>query len=641
MQRSLGTPLGERAGSQAKSLPPVPPLVPSAQYLRMSTDDQQTSIPVQRDAIQSYATAHGFEVVATYSDAGKSGLYIKNRPGLRHLLSDVLGGECRFRAILVFDVSRWGRFQDTDESAHYEFLCRRAGIPVHYCAEQFDNDGRMPNAILKSLKRAMAAEYSRELTVKTSAGQRLLAAEGYHVGGAAGYGLRRMLISANDRRRRVLQKGECKNLKSDHTILTPGPKREVDCVRTIFALAAKKNNSPHRIAQELNRRGLRYCGNKRWDYPRVYRILKNEKYIGSNVWGRNQCPFRSRPQRVPRSAWIIKPGAFPAVISSELFACTQKQISRRKCGPGKPETYYLDRLVKFLAGDGVLPTEVLKKRRRVIQTMCTRHFGSAFRAYGLIGYKPPSHVVNSHEAALKMRSLRTNLFNQLKTLFPSRVRMVHHSGEKPFRILELDGHLRIAAHICRIATSTVSGEPRWMLRMRPTDGRLPALICMPDRELNRLTAFYFVADLGQAETKWKIIGRAHPWLSPQNRLQSLADVYRVATQAMEGQSRNPPEEVSIVGDVVFTEDGSTMHIDGNEIQLSRANAAIFRLLLRNAGRVVPRRLLSLSRTKDKEIYLNIHIHELRKALGTRFRNRIVTFVNEGYLYEKVSTTPSI
>lgn len=45
----------------------------------------------------------------------------------------------------VYDVSRGGRFQDTDESAHYEFLCRRAEIAVPYCAEQFENDGRFGN----------------------------------------------------------------------------------------------------------------------------------------------------------------------------------------------------------------------------------------------------------------------------------------------------------------------------------------------------------------------------------------------------------------------------------------------------------------------------------------------------------------
>jgi DNA invertase Pin-like site-specific DNA recombinase/DNA-binding winged helix-turn-helix (wHTH) protein len=617
------------------------PQIPAAQYLRMSTGDQQTSIPVQRDAIQRYATAHGFEIVATYSDVGKSGLYIRNRPGLRHLLRKVLSGECRFRAILVFDVSRWGRFQDTDESAHYEFLCRRAGIPVHYCAEQFDNDGRLPNAILKSLKRAMAAEYSRELTVKISSGQKRLAAQGYHVGGAAGYGLRRMLVSANDRRRQVLQEGERKNLKSDHTVLIPGPKREADCVRTIFALAANKKNSPRSIAEELNRRKLPYRGTQRWDYIRVYRILKSEKYIGSNVWGRNQCPFRNRPQRVPRSAWIIKPGAFPAVISSEQFVRAQKQISRRRCNPGKPDNYYLDRLARFLLRKGEMPAGMLKKRRRITASMCTRHFGGVFPAYELIGYKPTSHVVNSHEAALKMRSLKADLFNQLKKLFPSKLRMVHYSGEKRFRTLELDGHVRIAVHICRIARSTASGEPRWMLRMRPRDGRLPALICMPDSGLSRLTAFYFLTDLGQVETKWKIVGEAHPWLASTKRLQSLSDLYRVATHVVEGQPQKQHQDVSIVGDVVFREDSPTMLIDGNEIQLSRANAAIFRLLLRNEGRVVPRRVLSVSRTKDKEVYLNIQIHQLRKALGTRFRDRIATFRNQGYMYQKVSAIPSI
>ena len=156
-------------------------LVPVAQYLRMSTDDQPNSIPNQR-----YATAHGFEIVATYADPGKSGLEIRNRPGLRRLLRDVVAGNYVFRAILVCDVSRWGRFQDTDESAHYEFLCRRAGIQVHYCAEQFENDGKLPNAIMKTLKRTMAAEYSRELSLKIAAAHKRMAEEGYHVGGVAG-----------------------------------------------------------------------------------------------------------------------------------------------------------------------------------------------------------------------------------------------------------------------------------------------------------------------------------------------------------------------------------------------------------------------------------------------------------------------
>nr|QQZ48914.1 recombinase family protein [Phenylobacterium glaciei] len=73
------------------------------------------SIENQRSAIASYAVERGFEVVCSYVDAGRSGLTLTGRPGLKALLSDALGPAPDFRAILVFDVSRWGRFQDVDQ----------------------------------------------------------------------------------------------------------------------------------------------------------------------------------------------------------------------------------------------------------------------------------------------------------------------------------------------------------------------------------------------------------------------------------------------------------------------------------------------------------------------------------------------
>src|ERR1700676_2418736 len=128
-------------------------LVPAAQYLRMSTEHQQYSLENQTTAIQVYAESHGFEVVRTYSDSAKSGLVLRRRTGLQQLLKDVVDGTSTYRVILVYDVSRWGRFQDTDESAHYEFLCKSAGVPVHYCAETFANDGTLPSLIMKRQKR--------------------------------------------------------------------------------------------------------------------------------------------------------------------------------------------------------------------------------------------------------------------------------------------------------------------------------------------------------------------------------------------------------------------------------------------------------------------------------------------------------
>jgi len=89
-------------------------LIPAAQYLRMSTEHQQYSLENQSTAIQKYAESHGFEVVRTYSDAARSGVVLRYRAGLQQLFQDVVSGTSAYRAILVYDVSRWGRFQDTD-----------------------------------------------------------------------------------------------------------------------------------------------------------------------------------------------------------------------------------------------------------------------------------------------------------------------------------------------------------------------------------------------------------------------------------------------------------------------------------------------------------------------------------------------
>ena len=126
--------------------PPQLPLARrAAQYVRMSTEHQQYSTENQADKILDYAAQHGFEIVRTYADEGKSGLSISGRDGLQRLLADVKVGNTDFEAVLVYDVSRWGRFQDADESAHYEYTCKQAGILVIYCAEQFENDGSPVN----------------------------------------------------------------------------------------------------------------------------------------------------------------------------------------------------------------------------------------------------------------------------------------------------------------------------------------------------------------------------------------------------------------------------------------------------------------------------------------------------------------
>jgi DNA invertase Pin-like site-specific DNA recombinase len=107
----------------------------------MSTDLQKYSTENQLHTIRRYAEQRGFTIVRVFEDSGRSGLRMDGRDGLQSLMLEVQSGAAGFQAILVYNVSRWGRFQDADEGAYHEHLCSRAGIPVHYCGEQFDNDG--------------------------------------------------------------------------------------------------------------------------------------------------------------------------------------------------------------------------------------------------------------------------------------------------------------------------------------------------------------------------------------------------------------------------------------------------------------------------------------------------------------------
>src|SRR6185503_1975963 len=102
------------------------------------------------------------------------------------------------------------RFQDADESAYYEYICKRANVKIHYCAEQFENDGSLSSSLIKTMKRTMAGEYSRELSVKVFAGQCRLIELGFRQGGNAGYGLRRQLIDRNGLPKGILTRGEHK-----------------------------------------------------------------------------------------------------------------------------------------------------------------------------------------------------------------------------------------------------------------------------------------------------------------------------------------------------------------------------------------------------------------------------------------------
>ncbi|KIM00565.1 Recombinase [Paramagnetospirillum magnetotacticum MS-1] len=361
--------------------------VRAAQYVRMSTEHQRYSTENQADIIAQYAARRGIAIVRTYADEGKSGLSIDGRDALKLLIHDVEAGNTDFTTILVYDISRWGRFQDADESAYYEHVCKRAGITVQFCAEQFENDGSLSATIIKGMKRAMAGEYSRELSVKVFTGQCRLIELGYRQGGAAGFGLRRMLLDERGSPKGILTRGEHKSLQTDRVVLVPGPPDEVEIVQRIYSMFVDGKKTEGEIAAILNAEGLSTDYGRPWTRGTIHQVLSNEKYVGNNVF--NRMSFKLKKKRVHNGAdiWIRRDGAFPAIVPIEMFRTAGDIIVARSVRYSDGEM--LDRLAGLLADRGELSGLIIDEMDGMPSSSAYRsRFGSLLRAYQLVGYAP-------------------------------------------------------------------------------------------------------------------------------------------------------------------------------------------------------------------------------------------------------------
>ena len=361
----------------------------AAQYVRMSTEVQRYSLENQKDAIAAYASKHGLEIVATYADAGMSGVTANNREGLKHLLRDVLAPNRAFDTVLVLDVSRWGRFQDPDEAAHYEFICAAAGVQVRYCAEAFESDGSLASTVMKQIKRVMAGEYSRELSVKVRAGVRKQTVAGNVQGGPPPYGARRQVFSADGTAGGFLTLGERRPRLDQVVRWVPGPTAELSNLREIFRLYGSGKHTISETAEHLNASGSTYRGCEPWNYARVKGALTNEIAIGAFVFNRRSGNFGlSAEHEKPPSEWrrvrlfgpIVKPALFEKVRS--ILANPTSHL--------RSDENMLECLRKILSEHGRLSVPLIDACPDApTGRSYFDRFGTLSAAYRLIGYVGP------------------------------------------------------------------------------------------------------------------------------------------------------------------------------------------------------------------------------------------------------------
>lgn len=468
------------------------PSLRAAQYVRMSTEHQQYSTANQKQAIADYAKARGMEIVVTYEDLGKSGLTLAGRPSLCKLIADVVSGRRPFDVVLVYDVSRWGRFQDADESAHLEYVCRLAGVAVEYCAESFPNDGSPFSSICKVVKRALAAEYSRELSNKVYSGKRRLIELGFRQGGCPGFGLRRCLVDVSGVRKGLLARGERKSIATDRIILVPGPPEEIAIVQRIYRDYTSGGMGCRSIAAALNRDSIRSESGRRWSEAVVKRVLTSEKYIGDSVWGRRSFKLRAEHHHNDPSTWARYPGAFEAIVSRELFAKAQKVRARRARRISDDEI--VRRLRRILEKHGQITTRLINEDGFLSSGAIRKRFGGLLRAYAHAGFHPKRDLacVSLDGAARRLRAATAQAVADGIRASGGSIERLHG----PCRFI-INGEIVAAISVAQQRRSP-RGDPRWHIGRGYFEDDLMIAVLMDGRQ-ERVRAYYFVpgADIGR------------------------------------------------------------------------------------------------------------------------------------------------
>lgn len=473
-------------------------LIPAAQYIRMSTEHQQYSTENQSDVIIEYARKRGYQIVETFADEGKSGLRLEGRAALKRLIKTVEERRADFKVILAYDVSRWGRFQDADESAYYEYICRRAGINVEYCAEQFENDGSPTSNIIKTVKRAMAGEYSRELSAKVFKGQCKLIELGYRQGGPPGFGLRRMLIDQAGAPKGVLGRGEHKSLQTDRVILVPGPEDEIRTVQSIYERFTTGAMSERQIAAWLNAERVPNEYGRTWSRSMVLQVLSNEKYIGNNVYNRISFKLKKKRVRNPPEMWVRSEGVFDGIVEPEAFYTARGIILERQ------RRYSDDELLEKLRS-------LVTKHRRISGILIDEtdwmppsssyrsRFGSLIRAYHLIGFTP--------ERDYRYLEINRRLRQHHPDIVEDTVRRLEGIGATVNRDPETDlvevNDEYTASIVLSRCNQTAAGATRWIIRL--DEGLAPDItIVVRMNSMNEAAMDYYLLpriDLGNGRIR--------------------------------------------------------------------------------------------------------------------------------------------
>ena len=301
-------------------------------YARYSSDLQrETSIEDQLAVAKRYAEDHGWKVLKEhiYTDAAVSGASINGRAGIQRLLSSAAEKPKPFDVVLVDDSSRIAR--DIPDAIRVMQQLKFLGIRVIYISQGIDSDSEQADALV-AVHGLIDSMYLKELAKKVKRGLAGQMDRGFSTG-AMQYGYDKIPVfdpsGAKDADGRPIVIGRRIQVNEE----------EAAVIRRIFEWAADGVGAAS-IVDRLNREGIPGTGGKRWNKTPVDRILRNERYLGRQIWGQRSVEREPSTGRKilrprPRSEWKVIDRPELRIVSDDLWARTQatRQAIREAVAP--------------------------------------------------------------------------------------------------------------------------------------------------------------------------------------------------------------------------------------------------------------------------------------------------------------------
>lgn len=333
-------------------------------YLRRSTTKQEQSLEGQRGAIESYAATKNYNVDRWYIDDGISGSSGEQRPQFLQLIEDAQRRR-DFSAVIVYDLSRFGRMA-ADETGHYRFLLKEAGVRIEFSNESDGGDGET-GEILRPVLQAQKRQYLRQLSRDTLRGQIQSAQAGWASGRAAPFGYDRMLVDTMGVHQKRLKRGEkfAKDRSWRVALVPSNTPGEVQHVQWIFNTYLELEVGIREIARQLNEKGVKSPRGGDWCIGTVRDILRNPVYKGELCFGRRAMgEFHRHEQghaqavgmnsrsvtRRPRDKWIVNKKPELALVSAETWDAVNSRLASRgdrsRAARARSYTYLLSGLIQ-------------------------------------------------------------------------------------------------------------------------------------------------------------------------------------------------------------------------------------------------------------------------------------------------------